>query len=95
MRRAWIGRKASQPPSFQRACRAFKDPRGYSAAALIEQAGLGRTRVGGAELSERDGSWVQVHPGATARDVLRLLDLVRSRVQERFGVELEPEVTVW
>ena len=65
------------------------------ASALIEQAGLARTRVGGAEVSERDSNYVIVYPGTTARDVLRLLDLVRSRVQERFGVELELEMAVW
>ena len=56
---------------------------GSSAAALIEQAGLARTKVGGAEVSERDANFIVVHPGATARDVLRLIDLVRSRVHER------------
>lgn len=95
MRRAWILRRASQPPTFQAAARAFKNPRGLSAAALIEQTGLARTRVGGAEVSERDASYVVVHPGATARDVLRLIDLVRSRVLERFNVELELELAVW
>jgi UDP-N-acetylmuramate dehydrogenase len=95
MRKAWIQRKATQPLSFQAAGRIFKNPRGFSAAALIGQAGLARTRVGGAEVSERDTNYVVVHPGASARDVLRLIDLVRSRVQERFGVELELEIAVW
>ncbi len=95
MRRAWIQRKAGQPLNYQPACRMFRNPRALSAAALIEQAGLGRTRVGGAEVSERDSNYVVVHPEATARDVLRLIDLVRSRVQERFKVELELEVTIW
>jgi UDP-N-acetylmuramate dehydrogenase len=95
MRKAWILRKASQPLTFQAAGRIFQNPRGLSAAALIEQAGLAKTRVGGAEVSERDANFIVVHPGATARDVLRLIDLVKSRVQERFGVELELEITVW
>ena len=95
MRKAWISRKASQPLSFQAAARIFKDPSGFSAAALIEQAGLARTRVGGAEVSDRDANYVVVHPGASSRDVLRLIDLVRSRVKERFNVELEQEITVW
>jgi len=95
MRRAWIQRKASQPLSYQPACRVFRNPRALSAGALIEQAGLARTRVGGAEVSERDSNYVVIHPEATARDVLRLIDLMRSRVQERFGVELEMELTIW
>jgi UDP-N-acetylmuramate dehydrogenase len=95
MRKAWIARKASQPLSFQAAARIFKNPRGLSAAALIEQTGLARTRVGHAEVSDRDANYIIVHPGATSRDVLRLIDLVRSRVQERFNVTLEQEITVW
>jgi UDP-N-acetylmuramate dehydrogenase len=95
MRRAWIQRKASQPLSFQAAARVFKDPRGFNAADLIEQAGLVGTRVGGAEVSDRDSSFVVAHAGASARDVLRLIDLVRSRVQERFQVELELAISVW
>jgi UDP-N-acetylmuramate dehydrogenase len=95
MRKAWIQRRASQPLSYQAAGRVFKNPRGLNAGALIEQAGLARMRVGGAEVSERDANCVVVHPGATARDVLRLIDVVRSRVQERFNVELELGITVW
>ncbi len=95
MRRAWILRKAGQPLTYQAAGRIFKNPRGLSASALIEQAGLAKTKVGGAEVSERDASFIVVHPGGTARDVLRLIDLVRSRVQERFGIELELEIGVW
>jgi UDP-N-acetylmuramate dehydrogenase len=95
MRKAWITRKAAQPFSFQSAARIFKNPRGLSAAALIEQAGLARTRVGGAEVSDRDANYVVVHPGAKSADVLRLMDLMRSRVKERFSVELEREITVW
>jgi UDP-N-acetylmuramate dehydrogenase len=95
MRRAWIQRKSTQPLSFQPACRIFKEPKAFNAAALIEQAGLARTRVGGAEVSESDANCIIIHPEATARDVLRLIDLMRSRVQERFRVELQLEVTLW
>lgn len=95
MRKAWIQRKARQPLSFQAACRIFKNPRGLSAADMIDQAGLAKTRVGGAEISERDANFIVAQPGAMARDVLRLIDLVRSKVRERFNVDLELEITVW
>jgi UDP-N-acetylmuramate dehydrogenase len=95
MRKAWITRKQSQPFSFQAACRVFKNPRGLSAAGLIAQAGLAGTKVGGAEISERDANYIIAHPGATSRDVLRLIDLVRTRVLERFNAELELELSVW
>jgi UDP-N-acetylmuramate dehydrogenase len=95
LRKAWIQRKQNGPLSFQAAARAFKDPRGLSAANLIQQAGLAGQRVGGAEVSDRDASFLIANTGATARDVLRLLDLVRSRVQERFQVELELALSIW
>lgn len=95
MRKAWISRKARQPATFQAAGRIFKSPRGLNASALIEQAGLARTRVGGAEVSERDPNYILVHPGATSRDVLRLMDLIKARVEERFGITLDQEIVVW
>jgi UDP-N-acetylmuramate dehydrogenase len=95
MLKAWIQRKASQPLSFQAAGRIFKNPRGLSAAGLIEQAGLAGTRVGSAEVSERHANFIVVQSDGSARDVLRLIDLIRSRVQERFHVELELEISVW
>jgi UDP-N-acetylmuramate dehydrogenase len=95
MRKAWIHRKATQPFSFQAAGRIFKNPRALSAAAMIEQAGLVRTKVGGAEVSDRDANYIVVQPGASTRDVLRLIDLMRSRIKERFNVDLEREITIW
>jgi UDP-N-acetylmuramate dehydrogenase len=95
MRKAWIQRKASQPLSYQAAGRIFKTPRGLSASALITQAGITGTRVGGAELSERDANFIVAQPGTTAHDVLRLIELVQSRVRERFNVELKLEIAVW
>jgi UDP-N-acetylmuramate dehydrogenase len=95
MRKAWIQRKAAQPFSFQAAARVFKNPKGFSAQSLLEQAGLAGQKVGGAEVSERNADYIVANPGTTARDVLRLIDLMRSRVRERTGVELEQEIVVW
>lgn len=95
MRKAWIHRKAATPLGFQASGRVFKNPRGLQASNLIEQAGLARTRVGGVEISDRDANYIVVHAGASSRDVLRLIDLMKSRVQERFGIELEKEITIW
>lgn len=95
MRKAFILRRASHPLSFQSSARLFNNPRGLSAASLIEQMGLVGTRVGGAEISDRDANHVIVHPGASTRDVLRLLDLIRSKVREHFNIELDQDIAVW
>lgn len=95
MQKLWIVKKASQPLGHQSAGCIFKNPRGISAGMLIDQAGLKATRVGGAEVSDRHANFIVTDADATAADVLRLIELVRSRVAERLGVELETEIEIW
>jgi UDP-N-acetylmuramate dehydrogenase len=95
MRKAWIRRKAAEPLTSQTAVRVFRDPPGQSAAKLIEQSGLSKIRVGGAEVSDRNGAYIVAHPGTTAADVLQLSDLVRDKVKAMTGVALDREVHVW
>lgn len=95
MRKLWIMKKATQPLSFQSAGCIFKNPRGLSAGALIEQAGLKGIRVGEAEISDRHANFIVTNPGAKSDDVLRLIDLIRSKVSEQFGVDLELEIKIW
>jgi UDP-N-acetylmuramate dehydrogenase len=95
LRKIWITKKAHQPLSHQSAGCIFKNPRGQSSGQLIDRAGLKGTRVGGAEISDRHANFIVTDPGAKAEDVIRLIELARSRVLERFGVELELEVQIW
>ena len=62
---------------------------------LIDQAGLKGTSVGGAEVSQRHANFIITHNEATSQDVLRLIDVIRSRVAERLGVELDTELEIW
>jgi UDP-N-acetylmuramate dehydrogenase len=95
LRRAWVQRKAAEPPSVQNAVRLFRDPPGWSAAALIDQAGLAGAKAGGAELSTRNPNYAVAHPGTTARDILRLIDQAREAVAARSGIALDRELHVW
>ena len=95
MQKQWILKKASQPLGHQSAGCIFKNPRGMSAGMLIDQAGLKGTTIGGAVVSERHANFIVTEPGASSQDVLKLIDLVKSRVAERLGVELETEIEVW
>ena len=99
VKRACCGRGSiARPPPLcrsRRPWRMFRNPRGYQAAELIEQAGLPKTRVGAAEISERNSNYVIAHPGTTSADVLQLLEQVQKRVRETSGVQLERELTVW
>jgi UDP-N-acetylmuramate dehydrogenase len=95
LQKQWILRKASQPMGHQCAGRVFRNPRGVSAGALIEQAGLKGTRIGGAVVSDRHANFIVAEPEATSSDVLRLIDLIRSQVRDRVGVPLELELEIW
>jgi UDP-N-acetylmuramate dehydrogenase len=95
LKKNWIAKKSVQPLSSQSAGCIFKNPRGQRAGQLIEQAGLKGTRVGGAEISDRHANFIVTHPGAKSSDVLRLVDLIRSKIAEQFGVHLESEIKIW
>lgn len=95
MRRMWVQRQATEPLSFQAGVRMFRNPPGGSATSLVDRMGLAKHRVGGAEVSERNGNYAIAHPGTTARDILGLIDFVRDRVREKTGVTLERELYVW
>jgi UDP-N-acetylmuramate dehydrogenase len=51
--------------------------------------------VGAVEVSQRHANFIAAGEGASSQDVLRLIDLIRSRVAERLGVELETELEIW
>jgi UDP-N-acetylmuramate dehydrogenase len=95
MQKQWIVKKANLPMSHENTGCIFKNPRGMSAGMLIDQAGLKGERVGEAEVSQRHANFIIAHPGARTRDVLKLIDVVRSRIVERMGVELETELEIW
>ena len=88
-------RRASQPLELPSAGSAFKRPVGGYAAALIEQAGLKGFAVGGAAVSQKHAGFIVNQGGATAADVLRLIEEVRARVLENSGILLEPEIRLW
>ncbi len=87
-------RKEKQPLEYPSAGSTFKRPAGHFAGALIEQAGLKGYTVGGAQVSEKHAGFVINVGGATCSDVLRLMENVSRRVEEQFGVTLEPEVKI-
>jgi len=72
----------------------FKRPPGYFAGKLIRDAGLIGFQVGGAQVSEKHAGFVINKGNASADDVCNLMDTIRKRVFEMFGVWLEPEVEI-
>lgn len=96
MRRIWIVKKENQPYGHQSSGYIFKNPTpDLTAGMLIEQAGLKGTRYGGAEISDRHANFIVAQPGATASDILHLIDQIRQRVWQQFGYELELQLQIW
>ena len=87
-------RKKTQPLEYPSAGSTFKRPVGNFAGTLIEQTGLKGLTVGGAQVSQKHAGFVINVGGATAADVMALVEQVQERVYAATGVRLEPEVRI-
>ena len=86
-------RKSSQPAGASAGC-IFRNPDGGKAGQLIDSAGLKNSHVGAARVSDRHANFIVNEGGATASQVLALVEQVRAAVLRRHGVRLENEVQV-
>jgi len=94
-REYWRIKKEAQPLADHSAGCVFTNPPGDSAGRLIDSAGLKGTRCGGARVSDRHANFIVADEGATATDVLRLIERIRQTVRRQHGTELELEIDVW
>jgi UDP-N-acetylmuramate dehydrogenase len=95
MQKQWIVGRAEQPGGTRSVAMMFKDPLGMSAESLIVQAGARDYRVGGASVHGPHANYVVAGPGCTSDDVRALVERVRVRVRDAFGVELAPQIELW
>ena len=86
-----VARREKQPLNYPSAGSTFKRPEGHFAGKLIEDAGLKGMCVGGAAVSEKHAGFVVNRGGATAADVLALVEMIKQRVLAASGVALECE----
>ena len=86
--------RKGQPKRKSAGC-AFKNPPGESAGRLVDAHGLKGLRVGGAMVSFEHGNFIVNTGGATARDVLELLSIIRKRIKDLTGTPLETEWELW
>ena len=89
-----LKRKAKQPLEQPSAGSVFKNPPGFYAGQLIEEAGLKGSRIGDALVSTKHANFIVNAGQATAKDVLALIALIQERVWAARGVRLEPEIKV-
>ncbi|MDD5669102.1 MAG: UDP-N-acetylmuramate dehydrogenase [Candidatus Omnitrophica bacterium] len=74
----------------------FKNPSsGISAGKMIDDCGLKGTRIGGAEVSRRHANFIVNTGGASAADVLKLISLIRRKVNNSFNIRLDTEIKIW
>ncbi len=91
----WVYKKNNQPLNTVNSGCVFKNPRGLSAGAMIDRAGLKGMQIGGAIVSEKHANFFIAQKGCTSHDVLRLIDVVKEKVLKQFNVELELEIEIW
>jgi UDP-N-acetylmuramate dehydrogenase len=94
-REYWAYKKRSQPMSACSAGCVFKNPPGESAGRLIDRAGLKGARHGQAQVSEQHANFIVAGSGATASDVLQLVEQIRDAVWKKSGIKLELEIEIW
>jgi UDP-N-acetylmuramate dehydrogenase len=88
-------RRNSQDNSFPNAGCIFKNPNGKSAGKLIDLCGLKGRSIKDAFVSGIHANFILNRGSASAKDVLKLINLVRKEVKKKFKVTLEPEIKIW
>ena len=85
-------KKMTQPLALASAGCVWKNPPGEVAGRLVEKVGLKGKRLNGAEISAKHANFIVNRGGATAHDIKALMEMTRERVQNQFGLLLEPEI---
>lgn len=87
-----LKRNAAQPVEIPNAGSIFKNPKGNFAAKLIQECGLKGLRYGGAMVSTKHSNFIVNFDCAASNDIIELIKIIRNKVKELTGVELELEV---
>jgi UDP-N-acetylenolpyruvoylglucosamine reductase len=86
-------RRTSQPAAKSAGC-IFKNPDSCPAGKLVDELGLKNSCVGKARVSEVHGNFIVNDGGATAADMLELIEKIKSVARAKRGIELETEVQI-
>jgi UDP-N-acetylmuramate dehydrogenase len=87
-------RRETQPVAMKSSGCIFKNAGKISASQLIDESGLKGVRVGKARISELHANFIVNEGGATAKDVLVLIHLIKNRVKQDSGIALDQEVVI-
>ncbi|ANC20925.1 UDP-N-acetylenolpyruvoylglucosamine reductase [Bacillus cereus] len=87
-------RRETQPWNHPCAGSVFRNPIPHFAGDLVEKAGLRGYRIGGAQISEMHGNFIVNIGGASAQDVLSLIELIKHTIKDKFDVDMHTEVEI-
>lgn len=88
-------RRMTQDLSLPSAGCIFKNPKGDSAGRLIDLCGLKGRKIGDARISLKHANFILNLGNTNAKDVFKLVDLMRKEVKNKFNITLEPEIKIW
>ena len=86
-------RRTTQPAAKSAGC-IFKNPDSCPAGKLVDELGLKNSSVGRARVSEVHGNFIVNDGGATAADMLELIEQIKDAARTKRGIELETEVQI-
>lgn len=87
-------RRLKQPLSYPSAGSVFKRPPGNFAGKLIDEAGLRGFKVGDAQVSDLHCGFIVNLGNAAANDVITLIEIVKHKVKEKAGIDLQLEIKI-
>lgn len=87
-------RKEKQPIEYPNAGSTFKRGENYITAKLIDECGLKGYSIGGAQVSEKHAGFIINKGNCTSKDILDLIEYVKTKVKEKFGEDINLEVEV-
>ena len=90
--KSYINLRRSIQPSGRSCGSVFRNPKPFSAGALIEKAGLKGLKKGGAIVSEKHANFIITTSKATAKDVYILINTIKEKVKDAFNIELVTEI---
>ena len=85
-------RRTKQPLEYPSAGSVFKRPEGYFVGQIVEESGLKGMTIGGAKVSEKHTGFIVNAGGATANDVIELIEYIKEKIRSRYSVELVCEI---
>lgn len=87
-------RNITQPTNQPCAGSVFRNPENDFSGRLIEEMGLKGLTIGGASVSEKHANFIVNDGTATAADIEALIFLLQQKVEQQYGVKLQPEVHI-